>query len=328
MAEPSISVIIPAYNCAGTIAKTIQAILAQDVLSQVELIVVDDGSTDETPQVVQSLARVKYIRQENSGPAAARNRGARDSRGEYLFFTDSDCVPQKDWIRKMMPYFTETAVAVVAGSYGIANPENRLARSIHKEILYRHHVLMPQYPSYFGSFNFAVRRGVFAGVGGFDLSYRSASGEDNDLSYKIIARGYKIYFAKNALVDHFHTEDLNKYLREQYRHGFWRVKMYLQHPRMSRGDDYTFWKDIVEIPAALMVILFLLLSVWNLVFIKLFLVILAGLLGLEIYYGLAVIKNAGLGFFWAIVMLLRAVARGLGFVAGLVVFLPKKIFKK
>src|SRR5689334_23313141 len=115
MSSPRISVIIPAYNYAGMISKTIQAVLAQDVSSQIEIIVVDDGSTDATAQVVRSFSQVKYIYQTNRGPAAARNRGAQESQGEYLFFTDSDCIPHPDWIQKMLPHFQDASVAVVAG---------------------------------------------------------------------------------------------------------------------------------------------------------------------------------------------------------------------
>ena len=327
MSEPTISVIIPAHNCENTITKTLEAIATQDVLTQIEIIVVDDGSIDQTASIVRSFPKVKYLRQENSGPATARNLGARSATGNYLFFTDSDCIPQKDWVKKMMPHFTDEKTAVVAGSYGIANPEKPLARCIHQEIRYRHN-RMPQNPSYFGSFNFAIRREIFKEVGGFDASYRKASGEDNDLSYQIIARNYKIYFAKDALVDHSHPERIGKYLREQSRHGFWRAKMYLRHPKMSRGDDYTFWKDIVEVPLVLLLLMLAFLGLFNTSFIK----VLGGVAGavslLEIYYSLAIIKNGRLKIFWAFVMFARAVARSLGFVAGFFRFLPAQIFSK
>jgi len=123
--QPSVSVIIPAYNCEQTIRHIIQAIFAQ-TYPAVNIIVVDDGSTDQTPQIIQSFDGLTYLHQENAGPAAARNCGAKESQDEIIFFTDSDCVPERDWIEKSIKPFQEEKVAVVAGSYGIANKDNIL----------------------------------------------------------------------------------------------------------------------------------------------------------------------------------------------------------
>ncbi len=76
------------------------------------------------------LTGVRYVRQDNAGPACARNHGARLAQGEFLAFTDSDCVPHEDWISQLMAGFTavgepsqSSPLGVVAGSYGIANPK-------------------------------------------------------------------------------------------------------------------------------------------------------------------------------------------------------------
>ena len=76
--------------------------------------------------------------------------------------------------------------------------------------------------------------------------YRRASGEDNDLSYRIIKQGWRISFRPQAKVAHYHPEKLWQYLVQQYRHGFWRAKMYKDHPDMIGGDDYTRLRDRVE----------------------------------------------------------------------------------
>ena len=322
---PAISVIVPAYNCQTTIGKAIAAILAQEAVDGFEVIVVDDGSTDATAQIVGSFP-VKYTRQENAGPARARNAGARQAQGEILFFTDSDCVPHKDWIAIMMPYFHDPHIGVVCGSYGIANPKGLLARCIHQEIVYSHKNLMPEFPKVFGSYNFCVRKKVFEIAGGFNADYRHASGEDNDLSYKILSAGHKIYFARQSLVDHFHPTKLGKYLKEQYRHGFWRVKMYLAHPRMARGDDYTFWKDILEIPISLLVLLFLVLGIFRPNYFGWAGVVILGLAGLEVFFALGLGLSFGEALFFALVMGLRAAARALGFITGSFYFGPE-IFK-
>lgn len=320
-----VSVIVPAYNAAATIGRTISAVLAQAGVAPFEVVVVDDGSSDATATIIQSFP-VKYIYQTNAGPAAARNRGARVAAGEFLFFTDSDCVPHPDWLQKMLPHFADAASGVVAGSYGIANPENTLARCIHQEILYRHHHLLPQHPKVFGSYNFGVRRNVFDQVGGFNAEYRHASGEDNDLSYKIRQAGHKIFFAKDALVDHYHPVQISRYLREQFRHGFWRVKMYAAHPQMARGDDYTFWKDIVEIPLVLLFLGGLVLSAWGWPGGRgLAGVILGMLLLLEIAFAWRITRSITAGVFFAGTMFCRAFVRSGGFFAGLVWWLFEKV---
>ncbi len=325
MPEPSVSVIIPAYNCEQTIAPALEAISAQTYNGPLEVIVVDDGSTDKTASVIQSFKKVIYIHQDNTGPATARNQGAHLARGEILFFTDADCVPEPQWIEKMLKPLQEPQIGVVAGSYGIANPQERLAYCIHQEICFRHQSLMPQYPKAFGSYNFCIRRNIFNSVGGFNTEYRYASGEDNDLSYKILKAGYKIYFERNAIVEHFHPFQLNRYLKEQYRHGFWRAKMYFDHPGMTGGDNYTFWKDIIEVPLVLINLFSLLgstvgfASVPAISCISSFLILII----IQVIFAFLIIKEVQFTPYFMVVMFLRAYLRTLGFISGVIFFFSK-----
>lgn len=254
-----VSVVIPAFNAEKTIGKTLEACLSQDYAGQMEVIVVDDGSTDGTREIIGKYP-VRYIYQENSGPAAARNRGWRASGGEIICFTDSDCIPQRDWVSRLVaPYVNGGLVGAVGGSYGIANPESLLAYCIQEEISVRHST-MPRTSDtgtglhevrFLGSYNLSVRRSALEDVGGFQEGYKKASGEDNDLSYKILKGGYKVLFDREALVAHYHRDSLWRYLKDQYTHGFWRARIYKDHPDMAGGDDYTRWKDIVEVPLCL-----------------------------------------------------------------------------
>ncbi|MGE0269220.1 MAG: glycosyltransferase family 2 protein [Candidatus Omnitrophota bacterium] len=327
MSEPSVSVVVPAFNCEKTIARCIECILAQSHPAD-EIILVDDGSVDKTSEIIRTFKTVKYLYQSNAGPASARNLGGKEARGEFIFFTDSDCLPDKNWIDRSVKHFQKPGVAVVSGSYGISNPKSRLARCIHQEILFRHRHLMPTYPKSFGSFNFGIRREVFRQVGGFNESYRQASGEDNDLSYKILKQGLRIYFEPESTVDHFHPTRMYRYLKEQFRHGFWRVKMYKLHPLMAKGDDYTFWKDIAEIPMAMFILLFLILSLYSQSFFVLWGTLSVLLFAVELYFSKVALKRWDDCIYSAFVFFLRSFARAFGFLTGIFFFFILKLEKK
>lgn len=324
-----ISVIVPVFNAATSIEGVLRAIDQQDIQEPYEIICVDDGSSDDTAAIIKKFPHVIYCYQTNAGPAAARNAGARLARGEFLAFTDSDCFPQHDWLSQLMKSFSSLNVAVVCGSYGIANASSRLARGVHREILYRHQHLMPDYPKAFGGYNFCVKKNIFWQAGGFNESYRRASGEDNDLSYKILEQGGVIFFNRQARVDHLHPVDVWRYLKEQYRHGFWRVLMYKEHPKMMRGDDYTYWKDIVEMPLALGVCAGIVVTLLNgLSFEQTFGLLIAPFLIFELVFAKLMIVNWFDGIFFGFVIFFRAFARLFGFSTGILNIFLKTFEKK
>jgi glycosyltransferase involved in cell wall biosynthesis len=305
------SIVVPAYNAGQTVRALLEALRWQDCGQPFEVIIVDDGSTDDTAAIVAGYPHVRYFRQTNAGPASARNCGARHALGDILLFTDSDCCPRPDWIRRMLSGFSDDSITAVTGSYGIANPRNMLANVIHTEIVLRHRFLMPEFPKVLGSYNFAVRKDFFHALGGFNQDYRRASGEDNDLGYRILAARGRIHFLRDALVDHYHQTSLGKYLQEQFRHGVWRAKMYFDHPRMATGDNYTFWKDMFEVPATWTVGVAI---IWPGLFWGLGLALFLFLF--EAAFGVWGMRSLGGGGFAGSVMFARAFARSSGFVAG------------
>lgn len=236
------TIIIPAYNAAATLDECLRACTTQRG-PECEIIVVDDGSTDATGDIARRYP-VRYFYQENAGPAAARNHGAREARGDIFAFTDADCVPQEDWIEQLVSAFDADMVAAAGGTYGIMNPSNLLARLIHDEIRYRHDRQASEV-DFLGSFNVAYHRSYFERAGGFDESYTMASGEDNDLAYRIHDLGGILRFVPQAVVGHYHPEKLSSYLRTQRWHGYWRVKLYRDHPHRTKGDTYAPRADLL-----------------------------------------------------------------------------------
>ena len=115
-----VSIVIPSYNSARTIAKCIQSI-AENTYRNIEIIVVDDCSTDDSPALVESLkfsCPLKLIRQkENSGPAAARNAGAKVASGDYIFFFDSDTTAFPDSIGSSLKELERLKADAITGIY-------------------------------------------------------------------------------------------------------------------------------------------------------------------------------------------------------------------
>jgi glycosyltransferase involved in cell wall biosynthesis len=323
-----ISIIIPAYNAESTLAECLEACLAQSH-PDCEIIVVDDGSTDATAEIAKQFD-VQYVNQENAGPAAARNHGARIATGEIIALTDADCISEPNWIEELIKGFDAENVVATGGTYGIANESNSLARMIHEEIQIRHEKF-GYTVDFLGSFNVAYKREAYLRVDGFDESFRAASGEDNDFAYRLHDSGGVMHFVPTAIVNHYHPTKLLPYLKTQMSHGFWRMKLYAKHPKRTRGDNYASKLDFAGPPLALLSLclypIFLLSFVLDgamafVTFIVAFLPVLAYLLiSFPTRSAIRSRMSYKSGFFCGAIQLLRDIFRGLGLLRGIWVFM-------
>ncbi len=269
--KPFVSIVIPAFNSGKMLGQTIEACIGQDYpRDKLEVIVVDDGSIDDTKGVVENFG-VSYIHQESSGPASARNNGWKNSKGEAIFFTDADCIPGKDCLAVMVKSLCDKNVDAVAGTYDIKNIEDIMARCIHAEIMFRH-LRMPDYINSFGTYNVLIKKAILEEFSGFNEDYLTSSAEDSELSYRMVKKGYRIYFERKSIVSHFHEKKLHRYLKKQFTRSFWAIKLWRHHPGFALNDYYLYWKDLAEIPAAVMIILTLPLLFLN--FIRIFFIVL------------------------------------------------------
>lgn len=181
---PTVSVVIPVYNRAHLLAEAVDSVLAQHGVA-VEVVVVNDGSTDASGSVADHLAatdpRVRAIHQDNAGPAAARNAGAALATGRYVTFVDSDdLIPPGRLAEQVAAVERVGPDAVVLGEEdifvadGVTPPPSIAMR------------LSAPRP-YWNTMTFMVTRALFDAVGGFDESFRL--GEDTELLYRLKRRG-------------------------------------------------------------------------------------------------------------------------------------------
>ncbi len=192
---PSVSVIVPMYNAEKLIERCLAPLLAMlDRREIMEIIVVDDGSTDRSPAIVREHPSVQLIAMEaQGGPGAARNRAAQIAQGDYLWFVDSDVIVADNAARVLGETLARTHAAAVIGSYddqpGADNFLSQYKNLVHH---YYHHRGKDQASTFWAGCG-AVQRLLFLQLGGFNAKrYRYPSIEDIELGYRIGDAGGKI----------------------------------------------------------------------------------------------------------------------------------------
>ena len=237
--ETDASIIIPTFNGACRIGNCLDALLRQTARPNVEILVVDDGSTDNTADVVDRYPGVRCITQSNAGPAAARNHGAAEAHGAIILFTDDDCVPMPDWLEAMLAPFRDPAVVGAKGIYR-TRQKSLIARFVQIEYEDRYRLMSNlDCIDFIDTYSAAFRRDRFLEMTGYDTSFPVACAEDVELSYRMSARGWKMKFAPAAIVYHTHPDSLSAYLKKKYKFAFWRVLAVRKNPSKAVKDSHT-----------------------------------------------------------------------------------------
>ncbi len=309
------SIVVPAYNAQKTIKECLTALFRQTVETKdYEVIVVDDGSIDLTGSIARGFP-VKLIRQDNKGPASARNNGARQAKGEIILFTDSDCVPENNWIEEMALPFRDKGVCAVKGAY---RTEQRgvVARFSQVEFEERFAKLKKE-PSIdmVDTYSAGFRQEVFLGLNGFDENFPVANNEDTELSYRMSSKGMRMVFNPNAIVAHLnHPDSLGRYARIKFWRGYWRMVVYRRFPGKMLKDTYTpqmLKLQILFLPPMLLSLAFLLSGPTSAVYPFIFFA-LCFLAASSPFLLIAFSNDPLVGIFSPALLMLRAGAIGLG----------------
>ncbi len=234
------SIIVPAHNASATIELCLQALLSQ-TRSSCEIIVVDDGSTDDTRARAAACGSVRLIHTPHLGAAAARNRGAREAGGEILLFTDADCEPAPDWIERMLAPFADPSCSVV-GVKGVYRTRQKepVARFVQLEYEEKYAQMSRENAiDFVDTYSAAYRRDVFLANRGFDESFPAASVEDQEFSFRLAKQGLILKFAADAAVYHRHVTSVQAYWKRKFRIGYWKVHLHRRHPDKVWRDSHT-----------------------------------------------------------------------------------------
>lgn len=184
-----ISVVVPTYNRKAMLRELLGELAAQDYpKKRYEIIVVDDGSTDGTRDLVRSLKipNLVYVWQKNAGPSTARDRGIKKAKGKIVALLDDDLLPSRRWLKAMASSFTGD-VAAVEGRVickGRIYPDSHFIRN------------------HDGGMFLTCNMAFLKSVARFDNKYRYPNREDDDIAFEIIENGGRIIFSKDAVAKH------------------------------------------------------------------------------------------------------------------------------
>ncbi len=234
------SVIIPIYNYGHYLPQSLGSVLNQTV-SPFEIIVIDDGSTDNTPDVIKPFLTdscLKYIRTENLGVSAARNTGIKIAKSELIAFLDADDIWVNNKLELQLPLFTNPRVGIV---YSLRQPFNEKGpiETFEHVKVFRGNIL-----PYLMEHNFlclssvVVRRDCFEKAGLFDV--RLSQGEDMDLWLRIAAEDYEFDYVDQLLV-HSRLGGLASNLAQwdkRYQQNKWMLKTFFSNPKYKRKISF------------------------------------------------------------------------------------------
>ena len=242
-ATPRVSVVVCSYNGGSTLRQCLESLERLDY-PDYEVIVVDDGSTDNTRAILADFPNVRAIHQPNCGLSVARNVGLQAATGSIVAYTDSDCFADAHWLTHLVYHFQKSTAAAVGGP-NLTPEDGRLAACVAAAPGQPTHVLeSDQVAEHIPGCNMAFRREALLAINGFEPIYRKA-GDDVDVCWRLQQAGYWISFAPGAFVWHHRRQNPRAYLKQQAGYGEAEALLSFQHPDRFNGRGDGKWRGVV-----------------------------------------------------------------------------------
>ncbi len=240
---PRVSVVVCSYNGAATLSQCLESLGKIDYPNY-EVILVDDGSTDETPAICSRFPAVRTINQENRGLSAARNVGMEVATGEIIAYTDSDCFADPDWLYRLVDQLQSAGASAVGGP-NLSPDDGPIAACVDASPGQPTHVLISDAEAeHIPGCNMAFRKEVLVALGGFDAIFRKA-GDDVDMCWRLLDAGHKIAFAPSAFVWHHRRKTPKAYYRQQSGYGEAEAILARKHPSRFNSLGGAVWVGAV-----------------------------------------------------------------------------------
>ncbi len=230
----SVSVVVPTYNRADSLAVVLPALLSQSVSpDSYEILLCDAGSTDGTVELIESLSddRIRFLPGPNTGRGGARNRGIQEARGHLVLFTDADIIAEPDLIEQhLLSHDRFPGDAVVGCEVQVDTLEQYEISRLDPQAYARHSYdrgSLPWY--YFLTGNASVRKADLLRVDGFDEDFTGYGHEDLELGYRLIKSGCTLRYNPEAVNYHWHPVEFEEQCKKMYLAGISTVRFYRKH---------------------------------------------------------------------------------------------------
>ena len=218
MTQPRFSIVVPTFNRPLQVVDLLHALAELEVPEGgFEAVVVNDGGPEPPEEVLSALRDrldLNWMRVSHRGPAAARQAGIDQAKGDYLVFTDDDCRPDPDWLIAYARAFAENAHSAYGGRVVNQVPDNPYSAATHRLV---EHVSKPStrgWLRFLPTINLAFPADLFRAIGGLDHSWTISRGEDRDLCARWIERGWGLHLIPDAVVRHEHRLSFASFSRQ------------------------------------------------------------------------------------------------------------------
>ncbi|MDB6067810.1 MAG: putative glycosyltransferase [Pedosphaera sp.] len=239
--QPRVSVVVASYNG----AKTLEACLASLTrlnYPDYEVILVDDGSKDNTTEIAQRHPCVSTIRQTNHGLSVARNVGIAAATGEIVAFTDSDCRADEDWLYYLVSDLLNSDFVGIGGHNFLPPEDSPVAAAVLVSPGGPAHVMLTDREAeHIPGCNMAFYKWALDEIGGFDPIFRKA-GDDVDVCWRLQERGHRIGFSASGFVWHYRRSTVQAYLSQQGGYGEAEALLSRKHPEYFNAFGGGIWR--------------------------------------------------------------------------------------
>jgi len=244
---PKVSVVVASYNGARTLPACLDSLTRLNY-PDYEVILVDDGSTDETARIAAHYPTVRAVHQPNLGLSAARNTGILAAMGEIVAFTDSDCRADEDWLYYLVGDLLKTDACGIGGHNFPPPEDNWIAGVVAVSPGAPSHVLLTDRDAeHVPGCNMAFWKWALETIHGFDPTYRTA-GDDVDVCWRLLQRGWKIGFSHAGFVWHYRRNTVAAYLKQQRGYGVAEALLRHKHPEYFNSLGAMRWRGRIYNP--------------------------------------------------------------------------------